>query len=60
MITIIDNNKQKAYNCTNKSKASEVIGVCSKTIMRWSRKTLKETYNQFDIYFDSVLLTRSK
>jgi transposase len=52
MITVIDNKKTKSYNCT-KTKAAKIIGVTYNTVLRWSKKTLKETYNHFDLYFDT-------
>jgi hypothetical protein len=52
MITVIDNRKVKAYNCT-KTRAAKIIGVCYKTVSRWSNEKLKESYNQFDLYFDT-------
>jgi hypothetical protein len=53
MITVIDNKKQKAYNCT-KTEASRIIGVCYKTVLRWSKSKLKESYNNFDLFFDTT------
>lgn len=52
MITVIDNNKEKAYNCT-KTEAARIIGVCYKTVMRWSQRRRKEVYNHFVLYFDT-------
>jgi hypothetical protein len=55
MITVIDNKKGKAYNCTTKTAVSRIVFVCAKTVQRWAILGGKFTFNQFDIYFDSEL-----
>lgn len=59
MITVIDNKKQKAYNCTTKTAVSRIIYVCVKTLERWSKTQQKVTYNNFDVYFNSELINKN-
>lgn len=50
-VAVIDNLKKKAIVCSF-TKAASIIGVCSKTISRWSIDRKMEVYNNFTVYFD--------
>lgn len=54
-VTVIDNTKIKAYTCSF-TKAASIIGVCSKTISRWSIDRKFEHYNHFTVYFDTEII----
>lgn len=59
LITIIDKKHNKSTVCS-KVDASKIIGVCTKTILRWYKKGTIEEYNQFIIYFDTTVVKQKK
>jgi hypothetical protein len=52
-LIVIDNKKNMAYYCSF-THAAKLIGITRLTLMNWRNKKDKETYNQFDIYFDFI------
>lgn len=53
-VTVIDSQKQKSIICSF-ADAARLIGVCSKTVSRWSFDRKMETYNQFTLYFHTII-----
>lgn len=55
IVTVIDAAKSKSTICSF-AQAARIIGVTSKTISRWSIIKRQETYNNFTIYFNTVIV----
>lgn len=55
IVTVVDNAKKKAFVCSF-TKAASIIGVCTKTISRWSIDRKSETYNNYTIYYDTQII----
>ena len=60
-ITILDTKTGESHICS-KSEASRILGVCSKTILRWSKKlALNPSHiEQFNNYYVSFKTTIHK
>jgi predicted site-specific integrase-resolvase len=59
LITVLDKKHNKSTVCS-KIDAAKIIGVCSQTILRWSKKGTIEEYNQFLICFNSTVIKQKK
>lgn len=55
IVTVVDNVKKKSFVCSF-TKAASIIGVCTKTISRWSIDRKSETYNNYTVYFDTQVI----
>lgn len=53
---IIINTKTKKATYCNKSKAAEIIGVCTSTLWRWEQNNTFEQFNHFEVYFDCEII----
>jgi len=58
-ITVI-NRKDSTSTICSKIKASSIVGVDYKTILRWSKKNCIEEYNQFIICFSAIIIKQPK
>lgn len=63
-ITIISSKTGESHVCS-KSEAARILGVCSKTILRWSKKLLLnpnhiEQFNNFSISFKTNIYKQPK
>jgi predicted site-specific integrase-resolvase len=58
-VTVIDNKSGESHVCS-KSEAARILGVCYKTMLRWSKKGTIEEYNQFNICFKTTVIKQPK
>jgi len=58
-VTVIDEKRKRAIICSF-AEAARTIGVCSKTISRWSIDRKSEHFNCFTIYFDTEIIKQPK
>lgn len=58
-IAVIDTKINKVFICS-KTDAAKIIGVCTRTILRWSYKAKKETYRNYIIYFYTEIIKEKK
>jgi len=59
-MVLINIKSGKCFSNVCKAEASRLIGVNTKTIYNWSKKTNIERYNNWVIYFDEEIKKQNK
>lgn len=52
-MVVINTKLNKVYENLSKAEAARLIGVNTSTLFRWMKKSDRETYNHFELYFNT-------